>query len=198
MTALLRSIGGAALRFAACRGRMSPRAPAWRLSLTMAARAAYGTKRTPMVFSQEELKRRLTPLQYHVTQERGTERAFRGEFTDLKEEGTYTCVVCGTPLFQSDHKFDSSSGWPSFFDLIKEESVTLSDDFAYAMHDLIKEESVSRDQLHLRKGLRHIHLGEERGRPKRGHSGHPSHRVLLSSCCGQHWPCLLQRVLQPC
>ncbi|XP_053271135.1 methionine-R-sulfoxide reductase B3 isoform X3 [Pleuronectes platessa] len=85
-------------------------------------------------FSQEELKKRLTPKQFHVTQERGTESAFTGEFTDHKDEGTYTCVVCGNQLFSSKTKFDSGSGWPSFFDLVKEESVTVTDDFSYGMH----------------------------------------------------------------
>ncbi|XP_042259048.1 methionine-R-sulfoxide reductase B3 isoform X1 [Thunnus albacares] len=93
------------------------------------------TKKTwPVSFSQEEIKKRLTPMQYHVTQERGTESAFAGEFTDHKDEGTYACVVCGAPLFSSNAKFDSGSGWPSFFDLMKEESITLSDDFSYGMH----------------------------------------------------------------
>ncbi|KPP69199.1 Peptide methionine sulfoxide reductase msrB-like, partial [Scleropages formosus] len=91
-------------------------------------------KTWPVVFSHDELKRRLTPIQFHVTQERGTESAFRGEFTDHKDDGIYTCVVCGAPLFDSDKKFDSGSGWPSFYDLIKEESVTLTDDFSHGMH----------------------------------------------------------------
>ncbi|XP_030296350.1 methionine-R-sulfoxide reductase B3 isoform X4 [Sparus aurata] len=72
---------------------------------------AHRTKNTwPLSFSQEELRKRLTPMQYHVTQERGTERAFTGEFTHHKDEGTYTCVVCGALLFSSNTKFDSSSG----------------------------------------------------------------------------------------
>ncbi|XP_070710202.1 methionine-R-sulfoxide reductase B3 isoform X2 [Pempheris klunzingeri] len=93
------------------------------------------TKKTwPVSFPQEELKKRLTPLQYHVTQERGTESAFTGEFTYHKDEGTYTCVVCGAPLFSSNTKFDSGSGWPSFFDLVKQESISQTDDFSYGMH----------------------------------------------------------------
>ncbi|XP_059181877.1 methionine-R-sulfoxide reductase B3 isoform X2 [Centropristis striata] len=93
------------------------------------------TKKTwPVSFSQDELKKRLTPQQYHVTQERGTESAFTGDFTHHKEDGTYTCVVCGALLFNSNTKFDSGSGWPSFYDLVKEESITLSDDFSYGMH----------------------------------------------------------------
>ncbi|XP_040031461.1 methionine-R-sulfoxide reductase B3 isoform X1 [Gasterosteus aculeatus] len=93
------------------------------------------TKKTwPVSFPVEELKKRLTPLQYHVTQERGTESAFTGGFTHHKDEGTYTCVVCGAVLFSSNTKFDSGSGWPSFSDLVKAESVTVSDDFSYGIH----------------------------------------------------------------
>ncbi|XP_023787428.1 methionine-R-sulfoxide reductase B3 isoform X3 [Cyanistes caeruleus] len=64
-----------------------------------------------VVFSQEELRKRLTPLQYHVTQEKGTESAFEGEYTHHKAQGIYKCVVCGTPLFKSETKFDSNSAW---------------------------------------------------------------------------------------
>ncbi|XP_007259805.3 methionine-R-sulfoxide reductase B3 isoform X2 [Astyanax mexicanus] len=106
--------------------------------LNVTSPASLGTCRSkktwPKSFPQEELRKRLTPMQYHVTQEKGTESAFRGEYADHKEEGTYTCVVCGTPLFKSDKKFESGSGWPSFFDLIKEESITTMDDFSYGMH----------------------------------------------------------------
>ncbi|KAJ8245367.1 hypothetical protein GJAV_G00270000 [Gymnothorax javanicus] len=105
---------------------------------SLSPRIAAGTrpkkKDWPVTFSEEDLRKRLSPLQYHVTQERGTESAFRGEFTDHKTEGTYTCVVCGAPLFRSDTKFDSSSGWPSFYDLIEQNSVVLTDDFSHGMH----------------------------------------------------------------
>ncbi|XP_040004205.1 methionine-R-sulfoxide reductase B3 isoform X2 [Xiphias gladius] len=105
------------------------------LLLPLLSPGACRTKKTwPVSFSQEELKKRLTPMQFHITQERGTESAFTGEFTHHKDEGTYTCVVCGAQLFSSNTKFDSGSGWPSFFDLVKEESITLSDDFSYGMH----------------------------------------------------------------
>ncbi|CAN9508038.1 unnamed protein product [Ophioblennius macclurei] len=93
------------------------------------------TKKTwPRSFPPEELRKRLTPMQFHVTQERGTESAFAGEFSHHKEDGSYACVVCGAPLFSSKTKFDSGSGWPSFSDLLKEDAVALSDDFSYGMH----------------------------------------------------------------
>ena len=61
-----------------------------------------------------ELRAKLTPEQYHVTQEKGTERAFSGVYWDHHEKGMYRCVVCGEPLFSSDNKFESGTGWPSF------------------------------------------------------------------------------------
>lgn len=61
-----------------------------------------------------ELRQRLTPEQYHVTQEAGTERAFSGVYWDAKDDGVYRCVVCSSPLFASQDKYDSGTGWPSF------------------------------------------------------------------------------------
>ncbi|XP_066114294.1 methionine-R-sulfoxide reductase B3 isoform X2 [Saccopteryx bilineata] len=91
-------------------------------------------KNCKVVFSQQELRKRLTPLQYHVTQEKGTESAFEGEYTHHKDPGIYKCVVCGTPLFKSETKFDSGSGWPSFHDVISSDAITFTDDFSYGMH----------------------------------------------------------------
>jgi peptide-methionine (R)-S-oxide reductase len=65
--------------------------------------------------SDAELRARLTPLQYHVTQEKGTERAFTGQYAHNKDTGSYSCVCCGAHLFSSDTKYDSGSGWPSFW-----------------------------------------------------------------------------------
>jgi peptide-methionine (R)-S-oxide reductase len=62
----------------------------------------------------EELKKKLTEEEYHVTQEKGTERPFSGAYVHTKEKGTYNCKVCNNPLFSSDTKFDSGTGWPSF------------------------------------------------------------------------------------
>ena len=73
--------------------------------------------------SAADLKSRLTAQQYYVTQEKGTERAFTGEYWDNHEPGTYKCVVCGQPLFVSGDKFDSGSGWPSYTQPAADEAV---------------------------------------------------------------------------
>lgn len=64
---------------------------------------------------RDELRRRLTPDEWRITQEKGTERAFTGQYCDMKEDGTYHCLCCGTELFHSQTKYDSGSGWPSFW-----------------------------------------------------------------------------------
>ncbi|XP_042728908.1 methionine-R-sulfoxide reductase B3 isoform X2 [Lagopus leucura] len=112
-----------------------------------AAGSCRDKKDCKVVFSQEELRKRLTPLQYHVTQEKGTESAFEGEYTHHKAQGIYKCVVCGTPLFKSETKFDSNSGWPSFYDVISPDTITLTDDFSYGMHRI--EISCSQCGAHL-------------------------------------------------
>lgn len=75
-----------------------------------------------------ELKRRLTPEQYKVTQQHGTERAFTGEYWDSKTSGTYHCIVCGLPLFESESKFDSGTGWPSFWQPVDDANVESQQD----------------------------------------------------------------------
>ena len=70
----------------------------------------------------------LTPEQHHVTQREGTERAFSGDYWDTKTPGIYACVVCGTPLFDSKHKFDSGTGWPSFWQAVQEDAVGIKED----------------------------------------------------------------------
>ena len=83
--------------------------------------------------SKEELKQKLTPEQYHVTQEKGTEAPFSGEYVDMHDDGMYYCLVCGNPLFASDTKFESGSGWPSFYDVATKGNVILEDDSTLGM-----------------------------------------------------------------
>ncbi|ESO98962.1 hypothetical protein LOTGIDRAFT_158925 [Lottia gigantea] len=85
------------------------------------------------VYSKEELKEKLTPLQYRVTQEKGTERAFSGEYNSLNAEGVYNCVVCGVPIFSSESKFNSKSGWPSFYDVLDKDQIALKQDVSNNM-----------------------------------------------------------------
>ncbi len=75
-----------------------------------------------------EWKTTLTPEQYRVLREKGTERPFTGEYNKAKEKGTYVCAGCGNPLFSSDTKFDSGTGWPSFWEPLNAESVQTEDD----------------------------------------------------------------------
>ena len=83
--------------------------------------------------SEEEWREQLTPEQYHVCREKGTERPFTGEYHDSKEEGIYRCVGCGNELFSSKTKFDSGSGWPSFYEPVSGENVETEDDINYGM-----------------------------------------------------------------
>jgi len=86
-----------------------------------------------MDIDQEELRQRLTPEQYHVTQEAGTERPFSGIYNDTKTPGVYRCIVCESELFSSDAKFDSGSGWPSFYAPTDDDAVIVKDDFTLGM-----------------------------------------------------------------
>ena len=74
------------------------------------------------------LKDKLTKMEYHVTQECGTEPPFSGAYNDEKSEGIYKCICCDSELFCSEKKFDSGTGWPSFYDCIKSENVELKED----------------------------------------------------------------------
>ncbi len=81
----------------------------------------------------EYWKRVLTPIQYQVTRQQGTERAFTGQFNHFKEEGVYTCSNCSQPLFHSSTKYDSGSGWPAFFDIFSKENVEEKVDKKFGM-----------------------------------------------------------------
>lgn len=78
-------------------------------------------------------KKHLTPEQYYVTRQKGTEPPFTGEYADTETPGTYVCVCCGQPLFSSEHKFHSGSGWPSFWQPAGEDAVEMERDTSHGM-----------------------------------------------------------------
>ena len=88
--------------------------------------------------ADDELRERLDPLQYHVTQEAGTERAFTGVYWDCHDEGVYRCIVCDEPLFTSDTKYESGTGWPSFWQPVSDDAVERHTD---ASHGMVRTEA---------------------------------------------------------
>jgi peptide-methionine (R)-S-oxide reductase len=82
---------------------------------------------------EREWRNQLTPDQYHVTREKGTEPPFTGEYENTDAKGTYVCVCCGQPLFTSDAKYHSGSGWPSYYQPIAAENVEMKDDRSHGM-----------------------------------------------------------------
>jgi peptide-methionine (R)-S-oxide reductase len=83
--------------------------------------------------SDEDWKKQLTPEQYQIARKKGTEPAFSGEYHDTKKPGTYRCVCCGNELFESDAKYESGSGWPSFFEPVDSEAVSSEADDSLGM-----------------------------------------------------------------
>lgn len=97
--------------------------------------------------SEEEWKRELTPEQYHVLREKGTERAFTGEYENKEDPGTYKCGACGQPLFSSEGKYHSGCGWPAFFQPLSEEVFDAHEDTTFGMRRV--EVTCSRCGSHL-------------------------------------------------
>jgi peptide-methionine (R)-S-oxide reductase len=83
--------------------------------------------------TEEQWKQELTPEQYHVLREKGTERAFTGEYAHTKTPGVYRCAACGQELFSSDTKYESGSGWPSFYEPMAKEGVESHQDSSFGM-----------------------------------------------------------------
>lgn len=86
-----------------------------------------------VIKSPEHWARELDPETYKITREKGTERPFTGEYNDCKQRGTYECRCCGQPLFNSDSKYDSGSGWPSFYQALNPEAIDESKDISLMM-----------------------------------------------------------------
>ena len=83
--------------------------------------------------TDREWQEKLSSEQYHVTRQQGTERAFTGKYWNLKAPGTYHCICCGQPLFSSSTKYDSGTGWPSFWAPVEDEAVATKQDHSLAM-----------------------------------------------------------------
>jgi peptide-methionine (R)-S-oxide reductase len=83
---------------------------------------------------QDEWRKRLSPQEFHVTREKGTEPAFTGSYWDHPEPGVYRCACCGNELFDGDHKFDSGTGWPSFWQPLDPQHVRTEEDRSHFMH----------------------------------------------------------------
>ena len=97
--------------------------------------------------NKENLKGKISKASYIVTQEHGTEAPFSGELLDTKEEGIFTCVCCGNELFSSDTKYDSGTGWPSFWDVLNEDSVG---------EEIDKSHGMIRTEVHCQKCSAHL------------------------------------------
>ena len=102
----------------------------------MSAKSIQNTKSDSpdkVVKSDAEWRKALTPEQFQVARQKGTERAFTGKYWNNHERGTYRCVCCGAELFGSEHKFESGSGWPSFWQPLQGENVATEDDHSHLM-----------------------------------------------------------------
>lgn len=98
-----------------------------------ASKTGDGAQKRKVQLSDDEWRKRLTPEQFHVLREKGTERAFTGALVNNHADGMYHCAACNAPLFKSDTKFESGSGWPSFFEPVSQDAVDLHEDTSHGM-----------------------------------------------------------------
>jgi peptide-methionine (R)-S-oxide reductase len=97
------------------------------------AEKSFSPSKSRIVKTEEEWKKQLTPQQFYVLREKGTERAFSGKYWNNHENGTYRCAACQLPLFKSETKFESGTGWPSFYQPISDTSVASTSDKSHGM-----------------------------------------------------------------
>ncbi|HZQ44357.1 MAG TPA: peptide-methionine (R)-S-oxide reductase MsrB [Acidobacteriaceae bacterium] len=95
--------------------------------------AGQSAQKQKVKLSEDEWRKRLTPEQFHVLREKGTERAFTGALVNNHADGVYHCAACNAPLFKSETKFESGSGWPSFFEPVSADAVEVHEDSSYGM-----------------------------------------------------------------
>lgn len=117
----------------------------WKLEVTTTPREV--AHLDPRKRSEEDWKARLTPEQYRVCRQKGTEPAFTGVYWDCHDPGVYHCVCCGAPLFASEDKFDSGTGWPSFVRPVSEQALTFHEDTSLGMRRV--EVTCARCDAHL-------------------------------------------------
>ena len=86
-----------------------------------------------IIISEKEWREKLTPEEYYVTREKGTEKPFTGKYNNTQEPGIYSCICCGQELFDSDEKFDSGTGWPSYWNPINGDAVITEEDHSFGM-----------------------------------------------------------------
>lgn len=91
------------------------------------------TDSTKVVLKEDEWKKILTPEQYYIARQKGTERPYTSKFENFKEKGTFYCAACGNPLFKSDAKFESGCGWPSFYEPISKSAIIYTPDHSHGM-----------------------------------------------------------------
>ncbi|KAL7632228.1 UNVERIFIED_CONTAM: hypothetical protein RMT77_017444 [Armadillidium vulgare] len=143
---------------------------------------------------KEKLLRKLTPVQFKVTQEKVTERPYSNQYYKHFERGVYSCVVCGEPLFQSNTKYDSKSGWPAFYDIIDENKVRYKEDLSHLGANLLLlvcNPSLARIEVSCAVCNAHLgHMFEDGPKPTGRRFCVNSASLRFTSLDGDKWECL--------